>query len=71
MQLIAKTYWAGAPMNMRRYPADYALESLILAVLTGGIGGTIVGAIVRRASGRDKVKPAKEKEEETKKDSSE
>lgn len=30
MQLIAKTYWAGAPMNMRRYPADYALESLIL-----------------------------------------
>ncbi|MFO0620873.1 MAG: hypothetical protein U0745_05720 [Polyangia bacterium] len=48
-----------------------ALDSLILAVLTGGIGGTIVGAIVRRASGRDKVKPAKEKEEETKKDSSE
>lgn len=30
MQLIAKTYWGGAPMNMRRYPENYALESLIL-----------------------------------------
>ncbi|HAH11349.1 MAG TPA: hypothetical protein DCL54_01805 [Alphaproteobacteria bacterium] len=30
MQLIAKTYWGGAPMNMRRYPDSYTLESLIL-----------------------------------------
>jgi pimeloyl-ACP methyl ester carboxylesterase len=30
MQLIAKTYWGGAPMNMRRFPEDYALESHIL-----------------------------------------
>lgn len=33
-----------------------ALDSLILAALTGGIGGTLVGAVARRASGRDKVK---------------
>ncbi|HNI60483.1 MAG TPA: hypothetical protein PKW11_11105, partial [Pseudomonadota bacterium] len=39
-----------------------ALDSLILAVLTGGIGGTMIGAVVRRASGRDKVK-AKDDEE--------
>ena len=30
MQLISKTYWGGAPMNMRRAPADCDLESLIL-----------------------------------------
>jgi pimeloyl-ACP methyl ester carboxylesterase len=30
MQLISKTYWGGAPMNMRRPPKSYALESLIL-----------------------------------------
>ncbi len=30
MNLIAKTYWAGAPMNMRRPPKDFTLESLIL-----------------------------------------
>jgi hypothetical protein len=34
-----------------------ALDALILAVITGGIGGTLVGAVVRRVSGRDKLKP--------------
>lgn len=34
-----------------------ALDSLFLALLTGGIGGTIVGAVVRRVSGRDRLKP--------------
>lgn len=48
-----------------------ALDSLILAVLTGGIGGTMVGAVVRRASGRDKIKPAKDEEEKKPKDSDE
>lgn len=48
-----------------------ALDSLILAVLTGGIGGTMVGAIVRRASGRDKVKPTKDEEPKKDKDSDE
>jgi len=47
-----------------------ALDSLILAVLTGGIGGTMVGAVVRRASGRDKIK-AKDDEEKKPKDSDE
>jgi len=30
MQLISKTYWGGAPMNMRRPPDGFELESLIL-----------------------------------------
>ena len=30
MQLISKTYWGGAPMNMRRPPDAFDLESLIL-----------------------------------------
>jgi hypothetical protein len=30
MQLISKTYWGGAPMNMRRPPDAFHLESLIL-----------------------------------------
>lgn len=30
MQLISKTYWGGAPMNMRRPPREFAIESLIL-----------------------------------------
>ena len=47
-----------------------ALDSLILAVLTGGIGGTLVGAVVRRASGRDKIK-AKDDDEKKSKDSEE
>ena len=30
MQLISKTYWGGAPMNMRRLPDAYEVENLIL-----------------------------------------
>jgi hypothetical protein len=30
MQLISKTYWGGAPMNMRRLPDAFEVESLIL-----------------------------------------
>jgi pimeloyl-ACP methyl ester carboxylesterase len=30
MQLISKTYWGGAPMNMRRRPDAFDLESVIL-----------------------------------------
>ena len=30
MQLISKTYWGGAPMNMRRLPESFEIESLIL-----------------------------------------
>jgi hypothetical protein len=37
-----------------------ALDSVFLALITGGIGGTLVGAVVRRVAGRDKVKPAKD-----------
>ncbi|HMU37508.1 MAG TPA: hypothetical protein PKE31_00710 [Pseudomonadota bacterium] len=32
-----------------------AFDSLILAALVGGIGGTLIGAVARRASGRDKI----------------
>ncbi len=34
-----------------------ALDSLFLSLVTGGIGGTLVGAVVRRVSGRDRLKP--------------
>jgi hypothetical protein len=34
-----------------------ALDALLLAAVTGGIGGTLVGAVVRRISGRDRLKP--------------
>lgn len=34
-----------------------ALSALFLAVIVGGIGGSLVGAVVRRVSGRYKVKP--------------
>lgn len=37
-----------------------ALDAAILAALVGGIGGTLVGAVVRRASGRSRIKPAEE-----------
>ena len=30
MQLVSKTYWAGAPMNMRRKPADFEVDNLLL-----------------------------------------
>jgi len=34
-----------------------ALDAALLAAVTGGIGGTLVGAVVRRVSGRDRLKP--------------
>lgn len=34
-----------------------ALDAALLAAVTGGIGGTLVGAVVRRISGRDRLKP--------------
>jgi hypothetical protein len=43
-----------------------ALDSLFLALITGGIGGTLVGAVVRRVSGRDRLKPKLEGEDEDK-----
>ncbi|MEI9886914.1 MAG: hypothetical protein WDN08_10540 [Rhizomicrobium sp.] len=35
MNLVAKTYWLGAPFNMRRLPEDYAVESLLLKAPDG------------------------------------
>ena len=35
MNLVAKTYWLGAPFNMRRLPEDHAVESLILKAPDG------------------------------------
>jgi pimeloyl-ACP methyl ester carboxylesterase len=35
MNLVAKTYWAGTPFNMRRLPDDYAVESLLLKAPDG------------------------------------
>jgi hypothetical protein len=35
MNLVSKTYWAGTPFNMRRTPADYAVESLLLKAPDG------------------------------------
>ncbi len=35
MNLVAKTYWAGTPFNMRRLPADCAVESLLLKAPDG------------------------------------
>jgi hypothetical protein len=37
-----------------------SLDALLAAVCVGGIGGTMIGAVVRRASGRDRIKPAVE-----------
>jgi len=45
-----------------------ALDSMFLALITGGIGGTLVGAVVRRASGRDRLKPATSDEQADDKD---
>lgn len=45
-----------------------ALDALLLAAVTGGIGGTLVGAVVRRISGRDRVKPRNPEEGTSEKD---
>jgi hypothetical protein len=59
------SYWYHLHATSNRMVAP-TLDALILAVITGGIGGTIVGAIVRRASGRDRLKPALEDEKSEK-----
>jgi pimeloyl-ACP methyl ester carboxylesterase len=35
VNLVSKTYWLGTPFNMRRLPADYAVESLLLKAPDG------------------------------------
>lgn len=40
-----------------------ALDAILLAAVTGGIGGTLVGAVVRRISGRDRLKPRNPEDE--------
>jgi hypothetical protein len=52
--IFAYHFTAHATPNRLVFPA---LDSLFLALITGGIGGTLVGAVVRRVSGRDRIKP--------------
>ena len=53
------SYWYHEHATSSRMVAP-TLDALLLAAITGGIGGTIIGAIVRRVSGRDRIKPAVE-----------
>jgi uncharacterized membrane protein YfcA len=53
------SYWYHEHATSSRMVAP-TLDALLLAAITGGIGGTIIGAIVRRISGRDRIKPAVE-----------
>ena len=50
------SYWFWKTSTPTRLVSP-VLDSLLLAAVTGGIGGTLVGAVVRRASGRDRLKP--------------
>lgn len=50
------SYWFQKNATASRLVSP-ALDALLLAAVTGGIGGTLVGAIVRRISGRDRLKP--------------
>ena len=59
------SYWYHLHATSNRMVAP-TLDALLLAVITGGIGGTIVGAILRRASGRDRLKPALDDEKSEK-----
>lgn len=45
-----------------------AVEALFVALISGGIGGTFVGWLVRKLSGRDKLKPARPEKEDKEKD---
>ncbi len=42
------------------------MDAVLLAAVIGGIGGTLIGAVVRRASGRDRLKPAVDEEKSEK-----
>lgn len=50
------SYWFQKNATASRLVSP-ALDALLLAAVTGGIGGTLVGAVVRRISGRDRLKP--------------
>lgn len=55
------SYWYHMHATSTRMVAP-TLDALLLAAITGGIGGTLIGAVVRRLSGRDRIKPAVEDE---------
>lgn len=51
------SYWFHKNATPSRLVAP-TLDAALLAAIVGGIGGTLVGAVVRRASGRDRIKPS-------------
>ena len=53
------SYWFHKNATPSRLVAP-TLDAVMLAAVVGGIGGTLVGAVVRRAAGRDKIKPEDE-----------
>lgn len=53
------SYWFHKNATPSRLVAP-ALDAVMLAAIVGGIGGTLVGAVVRRAAGRDRIKPEEE-----------
>lgn len=55
------SYWYHMHATSTRMVAP-TLDAVLLAAITGGIGGTLIGAVVRRVSGRDRLKPAVEDE---------
>lgn len=55
------SYWFHKNATPSRLVAP-TLDAALLAAIVGGIGGTLVGAVVRRASGRDRLKPSEPEE---------
>jgi hypothetical protein len=55
------SYWFHKNATPSRLVAP-TLDAALLAAIVGGIGGTLVGAVVRRASGRDRIKPSEPEE---------
>jgi hypothetical protein len=64
------SYWFHKNATPSRLVAP-ALDAVLLAAIVGGIGGTLIGAVVRRASGRDRIKPAEPEEKKGDKDDDE
>jgi hypothetical protein len=64
------SYWFHKNATPTRLVAP-TLDAVMLAAVVGGIGGTLVGAVVRRASGRDKIKPEEEDKKAAAKDEDE
>lgn len=58
------SYWFHKNATPSRLVAP-TLDAALLAAIVGGIGGTLVGAVVRRASGRDRIKPAEPEEKKS------